>query len=251
MARRLICRLSLCVLLSAMLANSQAAFSMYGIGQSINTLFKAAGVTIAGLTVVSAVSIFSIRGCMRAQALEKPDFLQTRDGMSAVNHNSHLSRYDVEKERPDVREYLEFAEAKDITLTLRLSDDASNSSIVNFVALDKDTVTVTSMSGETLRFVPITQVSGVAVYDPDSYGHYVVVNADHLQSIGGDSERPPFSYYFDNYHALVLASFSDNSSLLQILAAENDAVGEDGVGTWLTHDDNMLVVVKDLSAALK
>ena len=238
--RDFLCKVLVVLLL---LCGNQTASAYYGIGEGIAKAFKIAGVTIVG---VAAFGLFTgVRGCMRGQALNNPGFLQMRSGGFAVNHYSNISRYDIEKEDPDVQDYLKIADEQDIELTLHLRDGEDNSSIATFIDLDGDMVAVkrTAEDGGGVIAVPLAQVSGVALYEPDSYGHHVAVNKDKLIPLYAEDATE--LSYFPKYHALVMASFSDNVQLLRVFAAidADETVDDDG---WLLgFDKGIDVMVSD------
>ena len=239
--RGFLCKVSVVLLL---LCGNQTAAANYGIGEGIAKAFKIAGVTIVG---AAAFGLFTgVRGCMRGQALNNPDFLQMRGGGFAVNHYSNISRYDIEKEDPDVQDYLKIADEQDIELTLHLRDGEDNSSIATFIDLDGNMVAVKRTAedgGGDVVAVPLTQVSGVALYDPDIYGHYVAVNKDKLIPLY--AEYAAELSYFPKYHALVLASFSDNYQLLRVFAAIDADETVDNDGWLLGFDKGIDVMVSD------
>ena len=239
--RGFLCKVSVVLLL---LCGNQTASAYNGIGEGIAKAFKIAGVTIVG---VAAFGLFTgVRGCMRGQALRNPDFLQMRGGGFAVNHYSNISRYDVEKEDPSVQDYLKIAAEQDIELTLHLRDGEDNSSIATFVDLDGNMVAVkrTAEDGGDVVDVPLTQVSGVALYEPDIYGHYVAVNKDKLLPLYAEDALEVS--YFPKYHALVLASFSDNYQLLRVFAAIDADETVDNDGWLLGFDKGIDVMVRDV-----
>ncbi len=236
--RGFLCKVSVVLLL---LCNNQTAAANYNLG--VGGFFKTVGGVLVGLT---ALAMFAgVRGCMRGQALNSPDFLQMRSGGFAVNYYSNLSRYDVEKEDPSVQDYLKIAAEQDIELTLHLRDGEDNSSIATFIDLDGNTVAVKRMAedGGGVVDVPLTQVSGVALYDPDIYGHYVAVNKDKFIPLY--AEYAAELSYFPKYHALVLASFSDNYQLLRVFAAIDADETVDNDGWLLGFDKGIDVMVSD------
>ena len=212
---------------------------MQDIGKGIDAAFKVAGMTVVGL---AGLALFTgVRGCVQARALRNPDFLQMQGGF-AVNHYSQVSRYDVEKEDPSVRDYLNIADQQDIELTLHLRD-GEDSSIATFIDLDGNMVAVkrTVEDGGGIVAVPLTQVSGVALYEPDSYGRYVAVARDNLTPLYVEDAAE--LSHFSSYHAVVLASFNDGTQLLRIIAAIDAEVDDD---KWLLdYDRGIDTVVQD------
>ena len=118
-----------------------------------------------------------------------------------------------------MRNYLKIAAEKDVELTLHLRDDMGNSTVVAFIDLDGNTVSVKNImeGGSGVFNVPLTQVSGVAFYEPERYGHYVGVSKDKLSLLYPEDDLE--MSYFSRYHAIVLASFSDDFQLLRVISA--------------------------------
>ena len=225
-------RIFLCkvMLLLVLLSSSrQAAAYDFGFGVLVKG-FKIGVVAVAGLTVFGVFT--TIRGCGYARVLKKPDFLQMQGGDYAVNHYSQISRYDVEKENPSVSSYLKIADKQDIGLTLLLRDAEGSSiaTLVDYRALKK-TVKIRYMAedGGEVVSVPLTQVSGVALYEPDRYGRYVGVERDSLTPLYVEDATE--LSHFNKYHGIVLASFSDGTQLVRVMVGiDGDAANEEG---WL------------------
>ena len=220
------------VLVVCLLTGAQTAAADYGIGRELNRLFKFGAKAIAVTGIAVTVGAFGIRGCVQSRALQRPDFLSLRGGGAAVNHYSHISRYDVEKKDPQVRDYLKLAAKQDIGLTLHVRDSEGNSSIATFVDLDGKVVKIRPMAEEDSEVVavPLAQVSGVALYEPDNYGHYVGVMRDRVIPLFPE-DAAEFAN-FSRYYALVQSSFSDGYQWLRVfaLADVSEAVDNDG---WL------------------
>lgn len=249
-------RVFLCKVLVVLLllsSHQTASALVQDIGKSLDKVFKVAGVTIVGTGLVGLALFTGVQAAVQVRALRNPDFLQMRDGGMAVNHYSNISRYDVEEKDPSVRDYLEIADKQDIELTLHLRDDKGNSSIATFIDLDGNTVAVkrTTADGNGVFEVPLTQVSGVALYEPDIYGHYAAVGKDKLTLLYAEDTAE--LSYFSKYHALVLASFSDNFQLLRIIAAidggDGDTVDND---RWLiSYDRGIDAMVRNIDVVYR
>ena len=78
--------------------------------------------------------------------------------------------------------------------------------------------------------MPLAQVSGVALYEPDNYGHYVGVTRDQVIPLFPEDAAEFAS--FSRYYALVQSSFSDGYQWLRVfaLAEVSEAVDND---SWL------------------
>ena len=220
------------VLVVCLLSGTQAATAVpWGIGHTIDGVLKAGAKTIA-LTALVVTAGLGVRGCMQARELRNPDFLQLRGGGVAVNHYSHISRYEVEKKDPQVRDYLKLADEQDINLLLHLRDSEDNSSIATFVDLDGDVVKIMHRAEEdgAVVNVPLAEVSGVALYEPNNYGHYVGVVRDKVVPLFPEDAAEFAS--FSRYYALVQSSFSDGYQWLRVfaLADVNEEVDND---VWL------------------
>lgn len=237
-------RVFLCKVLVVFLLCSYktASAGPHRIGKAISGVIKVGGTAIVGLM---AFGLFTgVRGCMHARALRNPDFLQMQDGV-AINHYSHISRYDIEEKNPSVRDYLKIADKQDVALLLHLRDSTGNSRIATLVDHAGNTAEVryTEKDGGGTVEVPLTQISGVALYKPDIYGRYVAVARDKLIPLYSEDSAELSYFYFYKYHALVLASFSDDFQLLRIFAAidaADETIDNDG---WLLGLDRSIDVV--------
>lgn len=228
------------VLVVFLLCNYQTASAYDGMVSGVWTTFKVGATVIVGLT---AFGVFTgVRSYMLARSLRNPDFLQIHGGSVAINHYSHISRYNVEKEYLSVRDYLKIAAKQEVALMLRLRDSAGNSSIATLVNLSGNTVEVRhpEEDGGGVAEVPLAQISGVALYEPDSHGRRVVITKDKLIPLSPEDAAELSR--FSEYHALVLTSFSDGLQLLRIFAANNvnETVDNDG---WLLDLDRGIDVI--------
>ena len=140
--RSFLCR----VLVVCLLSGAQTAAADYGIGRALERMVTFGIKAVVATGIVVTVAGMGMRGCMQARELRNPDFLSLRGGGAAVNHYSHISRYDVEKKDPQVHDYLKLAAKQDIGLTLHLRDSEGNSRIATFVDLDGEMVKISHLA---------------------------------------------------------------------------------------------------------